>query len=94
MKLKHWQGYGTINAKVLSKKQDTVVIEVWGNHECGLRREGDKYGVEKWLGGIGRFGDRRVQAYEMNDFCAHRTAAGIEEDHCIYTIHLVGKKED
>ena len=53
MKLKHWQGYGTVEAKRLSTKKNgdgtkTVTIEVTGGHEYGLVRD-DKYDVHRWL---------------------------------------------
>lgn len=54
MKIKHWQGYGTVEAKRLKTTNNkalgtkTVVIEVRGNHEWGLERF-DKYDVHRWL---------------------------------------------
>ena len=52
MKLKHWQGYGTVNAKKISKTEKngvtTLKIRVTGNHECGIERN-DKYDVKNWL---------------------------------------------
>ena len=52
MKIKHWQGYGCVNAKKISKAKSgqnvRLVVEVSGNHECGLIRN-DVYGVHKWL---------------------------------------------
>ena len=57
MRIKHWQGYGSVNAKKLSKgkTQDNctkLVVEVTGNHEWGLVRN-DVYDVHRWL--VGRF---------------------------------------
>lgn len=55
MKIKHWQGYGSVNAKVVkktastSKGVKTITIEVSGNHEYGLDRHRDKYDVFNWL---------------------------------------------
>ncbi len=55
MKIKHWQGYGTVEAKRLRTTNNrafgtkTVVIEVRGNHEWGLERF-DTYDVLRWLG--------------------------------------------
>lgn len=53
MKIKHWQGYGTVNAKKLfmNTSDDGItelVIEVKGNHEWGLVRD-DEYDVANWL---------------------------------------------
>ncbi len=58
MKIKHFMGYGSVNAKVVEKGLKTDVangvlrkhlkINVWGNHEYGLKRE-DKYDINNWL---------------------------------------------
>ncbi len=52
MKIKHWQGYGTIDAKKISIKNNnnhtTLHVRVSGNHECGLRRD-DEYDLFNWL---------------------------------------------
>lgn len=52
MKIKHWQGYGSVQAKKVSKttKGDkvTLVIEVKGNHEWGLVVF-DNYDAKGWL---------------------------------------------
>ena len=48
MKIKHWQGYGCVNAtKVKMKTKNglrNLIIRVSGNHEYGLSRN-DKYDV-------------------------------------------------
>ena len=58
MRIKHFMGYGSVNAKVVEKGLKTDVangllrkylkINVWGNHEWGLVRE-DKYDINSWL---------------------------------------------
>jgi len=58
MRIKHFMGYGSVNAKVVEKGLKTDVangllrkylkINVWGNHECGLERD-DKYDINNWL---------------------------------------------
>jgi len=48
MKLKHWQGYGSVNAVKVEDKPTEVVIEVTGQHECGLVRN-DVYDAKRWL---------------------------------------------
>lgn len=53
MKLKHWQGYGTIEARRLSNKKNpggtkTLEVLVTGMHEYGLVRD-DAYDVYRWL---------------------------------------------
>ena len=55
MKIKHWQGYGCVNAQSLKKTASTaegiktITIEVVGNHEYGLDRSNDKYDIYNWL---------------------------------------------
>lgn len=54
MKIKHWQGYGSVNAKLVKIKSSTtnsieeLTIHVWGNHECGLERYCG-YDIYQWL---------------------------------------------
>ena len=48
MKLKHWQGYGSVNAVKVEDTQSSVVIEVTGAHEYGLVLE-NMYDVKRWL---------------------------------------------
>ena len=52
MKIKHFQGYGSVQAKKLSKttigNKTKLVVEVKGNHEWGLVRD-DVYDAKRWL---------------------------------------------
>ena len=53
MKIKHFAGYGSVQAKKVSKTnigddKAKLVVEVKGNHECGLVRD-DIYDVKRWL---------------------------------------------
>lgn len=53
MRIKHWQGYGTVNARktAFSMNADgtnTVQVTVTGLHEYGLVRR-DEYDVFNWL---------------------------------------------
>ena len=62
MRLKHWAGYGTINARKIYKRttkdgKTILKITVAGNHERGLMRR-DIYDLKRWL--IDRF-DRTVK---------------------------------
>lgn len=55
MRIKHWQGYGTVEAKKLAERNVNgthyVLVGVTGNHEWGLERGyNDVYGVQQWLG--------------------------------------------
>lgn len=64
MKIKHFAGYGCVNAKKVSKTiKDgivTMTIEVSGNHEWGLRRD-DTYDCYNWL--LEKF-DKKVLGYK------------------------------
>lgn len=90
MHIKHWQGYGFITAKKISKTVKngitTLVIKVSGNHEWGLVRE-DIYDLKWWL--IDRF-DKSVDispyeiAYDYKSGYT-TTANGLDEEYCIYT---------
>lgn len=53
MKIKHFMGYGSVQARKVSKtKTDDgktkLVVEVKGNHEWGLERN-DIYDVRRWI---------------------------------------------
>lgn len=52
MKIKHFAGYGSVQAKKVSKttigNMTKLVVEVKGNHEWGLVRD-DIYDVRRWL---------------------------------------------
>lgn len=91
MRIKHWQGYGTVTAKKISKKvkdgETTLVVKVNGNHEWGLVRE-DIYDLKEWL--IDRFDKsaKDVSPYSIDyDYeDGYATAAdGCDEEYCIYT---------
>ena len=66
MKIKHWQGYGIVDAKNISKKKNpdestSIHIKVTGNHECGIHTE-YSWNVSDWL--LSKF-DKNVK----NDRC-------------------------
>jgi len=57
MRIKHFAGYGSVEAKKVSKttltdeygeKKTKLVVQVKGNHEWGLVRD-DIYDVKRWL---------------------------------------------
>lgn len=77
MKIKHWQGYGFVEATKTSKTTKTVKgliieptkvytmkIKVKGNHEYGVDCSHDKYFVKQWL--LDKF-DKATK--ELNDNC-------------------------
>ena len=54
MRVKHWQGYGSVNVfkKERKEKGDGLVsltLQVRGNHEYGIERR-DTYDVVRWIG--------------------------------------------
>lgn len=61
MKIKHWQGYGSVEAKVIKKTstidckgtddhyEEFINIQVKGNHEYGIETY-DKHFIAQWLG--------------------------------------------
>lgn len=65
MRIKHFQGYGSVNAKKISRTVTNGVvklhIQVTGNHECGIHRD-DKYDVANWL--IRKF-DKQFTDYRL-----------------------------
>ena len=53
MKIKHWQGYGVVDAKNVSKKKNddgstSIHIKVTGNHEYGIHTE-YPWNIAEWL---------------------------------------------
>ena len=48
MKIKHWAGYGCVNARKISDGSCTLHVRVEGNHEQGLIRS-DSYDLYNWL---------------------------------------------
>jgi hypothetical protein len=69
MKVKHWQGYGSVEVKKISKKKITtmygekkteLVLQVKGNHEWGLVRD-DVYDVRRWM----EDGDKFMNIHRM-----------------------------
>lgn len=61
MKIKHWQGYGTVSATRIKDKSCTLHVRVTGNHEWGLRRD-DLYDLYNWL--VRRFDKSVPDVYE------------------------------
>jgi hypothetical protein len=97
MRIKHWQGYGSVNAKVKEKgftyspqgmTNRYVVIEVRGNHEYGLEVYRDNYTVAKWLGKVGKFTFEELESYTSHSYYVRNDVKGIDEECCNYTIIL------
>ncbi len=83
MKIKHWQGYGTVDAKKISRTVEngmvTLIVKVTGDHEWGLVRD-DEYDLINWL--VKRF-DKNFQGHRV----LYKFDCGIENGHeyCVYT---------
>lgn len=95
MHIKHWQGYGIVTVKKISKTVNdgdtTLVIKVSGNHECGLVRD-DIYDLKHWL--IDKFDKaaKDINPYSIDytyDDDYETNAAGLDEEYCTYTFHYV-----
>ena len=84
MKIKHWQGYGTVEAKKMPANGATLHIRVSGNHEWGLRRD-DEYDLFNWL--IRKF-DKSIPDYatwhRMRPIIEIREGWNVETDYCDY----------
>ena len=64
MKIKHWQGYGSVSATKVPDKNCTLHIRVVGNHEWGLERN-DVYDLFNWL--VKRFDRTQTSFTEWNN---------------------------
>lgn len=96
MKLKHFQGYGSVEAKKVSKTTTThhsginvttLVIEVKGNHEYGIEVN-DESTVWRWLvkrfdKGVGEVYDYVVNVVTDDDYVREN---GLDVEVCKYTI--------
>lgn len=90
-KIKHWQGYGSVDAKVLKKTNDTLVVRVSGNHEYGLDCDKyDTYRVYDWL--VKRFcpnkEERDIESVDIDD--RYEQVGNLDVEVCDYTIHFRG----
>lgn len=91
MKLKHWQGYGSVEAKKVSAATDkatglkTVVVEVSGNHEWGLERN-DSYDIHRWLGRFFKDCLSYTDIRSLSVDGGYRKKGSIDEEWCRYTV--------
>lgn len=91
MKIKHWQGYGSVNMKVLKNTPNLVIIDVYGEHEWGLDRD-DKYDVCKWLlnkvNGHKETDYTQISNLQLNDRYEKDQNTGLTIERCTYTISI------
>lgn len=89
MKIKHWQGYGTVEAVKVKDFTCDLHIKVTGNHEYGLERN-DTYDVFRWL--VKRFkrnignDDRIIE--NMKLISGYEKQNGISVEVCDYYINF------
>lgn len=93
MRIKHFAGYGCVEAKKtkLVKKPDgtkVLTITVTGNHERGLERD-DKYDLFNWL--VKRFDktvkdSRKILNVQIQDDYIKQGNLDVEQ--CVYTFVL------
>ena len=86
MRIKHFAGYGCVEAKRIPNASCTLHVHVEGDHEWGLRRD-DDYDLFNWL--VKRF-DRSVTDYEEwrrrdpHIFIIEWSSAPGQKDNCDY----------
>lgn len=84
MKIKHWQGYGLLDAKKMPNNGATLHIRVSGNHEWGIHNE-DEYDLFNWL--IRKF-DKSIPDYptwhRMRPIIDVADGWNVETDYCDY----------
>lgn len=84
MRLKHWAGYGFVDARKVSLTKDKLVVRVVGSHERGLERD-DRIDVFNWL--VKRFDKSRKDWMEI-DHIEMDSSIDCDVDVCLYTIHF------
>jgi hypothetical protein len=85
MKIKHWQGYGSVSAVRIHRTSTEIIIRVSGLHECGLAVSTyDKYRLAEWLGKVGKFTHNQVESFTTDESWDSQNKI----DTCIYNIKL------
>lgn len=90
MKVKHWQGYGSVEMKKVKTttigNTKTVVVRVSGNHEWGLERN-DTYDIFNWI--CKRFAKDCKEYSDIIDMqlqSGYEKVNGLDTEYCVYTI--------
>jgi len=98
MKVKHFAGYGSVEAKKIGQRKEgelkTVVVRVRGNHERGLLCF-DRYDFVRWLGKkvIKDLEDERcIVRYATNE-CYEIAEDGNDVETCTYYVTYAADKE-
>ena len=92
MKIKHFHGYGTVDAvrignKKVNENERRLLIRVVGNHERGIIRN-DKYDVYNWL--VKRFCRNCLDYRQVRDVFTYpevTLVGNVPTDACLYSIH-------
>lgn len=89
-KIKHWQGYGSVDAKVLRNTPENMIIQVKGMHEYGLDCGAwDTDRVYEWL--VKRFDPSRkptdIKSVDIDD--DYERQGNVDIEVCTYDIHFV-----
>lgn len=97
MRVKHWQGYGSVNVKKMERKVDGSVVNlhlrVWGNHEWGIERN-DTYDVVRWIGtrcDKRLTDDRQIVRMVLDD--RYEKISGLTVEVCDYYITYLLKED-
>ncbi len=99
MRIKHFMGYGSVNAKVVGKKTKTdvengrllktLIINVWGNHECGLDRSEYKDDINDWL--VKKVAKKDIDYKDITHIECHYIPDIDNQEAMQYTIEYVEK---
>ena len=89
-RIKHWQGYGSVDAKVLRNTPENMIIQVKGMHEYGLDCGAwDTDRVYEWL--VKRFDPSRkptdIKSVDIDD--EYESQGNVDIEVCTYDIHFV-----
>jgi hypothetical protein len=93
MKIKHWQGYGNVDASIILRARlrnqngqivKAIKVRITGTHECGFQMNSDKTYIHRWL--------KRLTKIEEEDIDYITYTEGQDGLYGIYTFYLKGEK--
>lgn len=97
MRVKHWQGYGSVDVFKISRVERNGVVDlhlrVVGNHEWGIERN-DVYDVVRWIGtkcDKKLTDDRQVTKMRVDDYYVQNPKTHLDEEVCDYYINYIIK---
>lgn len=93
MKIKHFTGYGCVNAVKIYNENNILIVKVTGNHEQGLNcyRDWDTLLLFNWI--VKRFDKTRKSDAEIDKVVyqegfERNEAKRTDEEYAIYTIRF------